>query len=137
MGLLLLPLMFLALWAIVILPQQRRVRAHNALVNVLEVGDEVMTTSGILGTITALDDEVLHLEVAPAVTLRVVRGAIARKMNEPEPEPEPEPELRADGEDASEPEGATTAEVETDLDSDLDAEPVAAVDDDTTADVEN
>src|SRR3954452_1899439 len=142
MGILILPLMFLALWAIVILPQQRRVRAHNALVNVLEVGDEVMTTSGILGTITALDDEVLHLEVAPAVTLRVVRGAIARKMNEPEPEPEPEvaTEPQDEGEDATESDGPTTAEVDTDLDTDLnseldtelDTETVAAADDDTT-----
>ena len=90
MGIIFLPLMFLALWAIVILPQQRRMRAHKALVSVLEEGDEVMTTSGILGTITALDDEVLHLEVAPGVTLRIVRAAIARRMNEPEPEPEPE-----------------------------------------------
>src|SRR3954467_11266787 len=122
MGILILPLIFLALWAIVILPQQRRGRAHNALVNGLEVGDEVMTTSGILGTITALDDEVLHLEVAPAVTLRVVRGAIARKMNEPEPEPEPElaPEPQADGEDTTDADGATTVE--------LDTESAAAVD---------
>jgi len=78
--------MFLALWVIVILPQQRRMRAHQALVAVLQEGDEVMTTSGILGTITAIDDEVLHLEVAPGVTLRIVRAAIARRMNEPEPE---------------------------------------------------
>lgn len=98
MGLIFLPLMFLALWAIVILPQQRRMRAHQALVSVLEEGDEVMTTSGIIGTITAIDDEVLHLEVAPGVTLRIVRAAIARRMNEPEPEPEPEaePEIDAD-----------------------------------------
>jgi preprotein translocase subunit YajC len=86
MGIIFLPLLFLALWAIVILPQQRRMRAHQALVSVLEEGDEVMTTSGILGTITAIDDEVLHLEVAPGVTLRIVRAAIARRMNEPEPE---------------------------------------------------
>jgi preprotein translocase subunit YajC len=85
MALLFLPLMVLGLWAIVILPQQRRMRAHQALVAVLETGDEVMTTSGILGTITAIDDEVLHLEVAPGVTLRVVRAAVARRMNEPEP----------------------------------------------------
>ena len=90
MGIIFLPLMFLALWAIVILPQQRRMRAHRALVSVLDVGDEVMTTSGILGTIVELDDEVLHLEVAPGVTLRIVRAAIARRMNEPELEPEPE-----------------------------------------------
>jgi preprotein translocase subunit YajC len=89
MGLIFLPLMFLVLWAIVILPQQRRMRAHQALVSVLQEGDEVMTTSGILGTITAIDDEVLHLEVAPGVRLRIVRAAIARKMDEPEVEPEP------------------------------------------------
>jgi preprotein translocase subunit YajC len=91
MGFIFLPLMFLVLWAIVILPQQRRVRAHRSLVSVLREGDEVMTTSGILGTITAMDDEVLHLEVAPGVRLRIVRAAIARRMNEPEPEGEPEP----------------------------------------------
>ncbi len=102
MGILILPLMFLALWAIVILPQQRRMRAHQALVARLEVGDEVMTTSGILGTITAMDDEVLHLEVAPTVTLRIVRAAIARRMNEPEPEPEPEPEVEPEAEIAPE-----------------------------------
>jgi preprotein translocase subunit YajC len=88
MGIIFLPLMFLALWAIVILPQQRRMKAHRALVSVLEVGNEVMTTSGIIGTITAIDDEVLHLEVAPGVTLRIVRAAIAQRMNQPEPEPE-------------------------------------------------
>jgi preprotein translocase subunit YajC len=87
MGFIFLPLMFLVLWAIVILPQQRRMRAHQALVSVLKEGDEVMTTSGILGTITAMDDEVLHLEVAPGIRLRIVRAAIARRMNEPEPEP--------------------------------------------------
>jgi preprotein translocase subunit YajC len=112
MGIILLPLMFLVLYLIVILPQQRRVRAHQALVNVLEVGDEVMTTSGILGTVTAMDDEVLHLEVAPGVTLRVVRGAVARRMNEPEPEPEldaaaeTEPDADADADTDSPPETA-------------------------------
>jgi preprotein translocase subunit YajC len=54
-------------------------------VSVLEEGDEVMTTSGIIGTITAIDDEVLHLEVSPGVRLRIVRAAIARRMTEPEP----------------------------------------------------
>src|SRR5689334_6194967 len=92
MALLFLPLMFLALWAIVILPQQRHMRAHQSLVSALHEGDEVMTTSGIFGTITAIDDEVLHLKVAPAVTLRIVRAAVARRVNEPEPAPAPAPE---------------------------------------------
>src|SRR3954454_11406037 len=93
MGIIFLPLMFVALWAIVILPQQRRMKAHRALVSVLEVGQEVMTTSGIIGTITAIDDEVLHLEVSPGVRLRIVRAAIARRMTEPEPEVDQEAEV--------------------------------------------
>jgi preprotein translocase subunit YajC len=60
-----------------------------------------MTTSGILGTVTAMDDEVLHLEVAPGVRLRIVRAAIARRVNEPEPEP-----VIEEIEDVGEPAGA-------------------------------
>jgi preprotein translocase subunit YajC len=82
-GVIFLAVMLLIAWLVVILPQQRRVRAHQALVATLHEGEEVMTTSGILGTITAIDDDVLRLEVAPDVELRVVRGAIARKV-EPE-----------------------------------------------------
>jgi preprotein translocase subunit YajC len=66
-------------WLVVILPQQRRVRAHQAVVAALHEGDEVMTTSGILGTIKAIDGEVLRVEVAPDVELRVVKGAVARR----------------------------------------------------------
>jgi preprotein translocase subunit YajC len=72
--------MLLLAWALVILPQQRRVRAHQAVVSALHEGDDVMTTSGILGTITSMDGDVLHLEVAPGIELRVVKGAIARRM---------------------------------------------------------
>src|SRR4051794_24751792 len=80
-------LMFLVFWVLIILPQQRRVRAHQALVRAIEVGDEVMTTSGLYGTITSLDDEDVMLEVAPGTTLRFARGAIAKHAHEPVPEP--------------------------------------------------
>ncbi len=42
---------------LLIRPQQRRVRAQQALVNAVEVGDEVMTTGGIFGTIVEIDDD--------------------------------------------------------------------------------
>jgi len=79
-GIIFLVVMLLIAWAVVILPQQRRVRAHQALVARLQAGDEVMTTSGILGKILAIDDhDVVDLEVADGVVLRVVKGAIARR----------------------------------------------------------
>jgi preprotein translocase subunit YajC len=80
-------LMFLVFWVLIILPQQRRVRAHQALVRSVEIGDEVMTTSGLYGTIASFDEDEVMLEVAPGTTLRFARGAIAKKVDEPVPEP--------------------------------------------------
>jgi preprotein translocase subunit YajC len=92
-----LALILFVAWFFVIRPQQRRVRAHQAVVASLNVGDEVMTTSGILGTIKSMDGgEVLDLEVAPGIELRVVKGAIARRMG---PEPS-ESDARQGDEDA-------------------------------------
>jgi preprotein translocase subunit YajC len=62
-------------WLLFILPQQRRIKAHQATVAALKVGDRVMTTSGMFGTITDLDDETFHLEVAPGTVVQFARGA--------------------------------------------------------------
>jgi preprotein translocase subunit YajC len=56
---------------------RRRTRQAQALQSSLGVGDEVTTTSGLLGRITALDDGVATLEVSPGVTIRFNRRAIS------------------------------------------------------------
>jgi preprotein translocase subunit YajC len=71
--------MLIVAWFFVIRPQQRRVRTHQAVVAALREGDDVMTTSGILGTIKSMDGDIVQLEVAPDLELRVVKGAIARR----------------------------------------------------------
>ncbi len=80
MGIAILVITFALMWVLFILPQQRRVRAHQALVRSVAVGDEVVTAGGLYGRITAMDDEVLRLEVSPGVELRIARGAITRKL---------------------------------------------------------
>ncbi|SRR5579885_2256453 len=82
-GVVLLALTFLAMWALFIVPQQRRVKAQRALVTSLAVGDDVMTTSGMFGTITALDDETATVRIADGVEVRFARGAMARRLTEP------------------------------------------------------
>jgi preprotein translocase subunit YajC len=72
-------------WLLFILPQQRRIRAHQAVVARLQVGDEVMTTSGMFGTITALDDETVSLEIAPGTVARFARGAVAQLTTDATP----------------------------------------------------
>ena len=53
----------------IVLPQRRRANAHRALLASLQVGDEVITIGGILGTIRDLDDEKIQLEVAEGVVV--------------------------------------------------------------------
>jgi preprotein translocase subunit YajC len=57
--------------------QRRRQKESQRLQSSLGVGDHVTTTSGLLGRITALDDEVATLEVSPGVSVRFNRRAIA------------------------------------------------------------
>lgn len=83
-ALLYLGILVVAFLLLIVRPQRRQMAAHRALVASLEVGDEVVTTGGIYGKITGIDDGVLDLEVSPGVVLRVARGAIAQRTG-PEP----------------------------------------------------
>ena len=66
------------MYALLIRPQQKRVREQQALVRETEVGDEVMTSSGIYGIVTELEDDTLLIEVAEGIEMRMARGAVAR-----------------------------------------------------------
>jgi preprotein translocase subunit YajC len=76
-SLLFLPLLVI-LYVVMVRPQQKRIRAQRTLVATIEVGDEVITTAGMFGTITDLDDEVATLEIAEGVEVRIARAAIGR-----------------------------------------------------------
>ena len=63
----------------VVVPR-RRIRAVEALQSQLREGDEIMTTGGLFGRITRLDQDTFELEVAPGTTVRFARLAIARRI---------------------------------------------------------
>lgn len=65
-------------YALLIVPQRRQMRAHRSLVSTLQVGDEVITSAGLFGRITDLDDSVVFLEVAPGVEVRVARNSVGQ-----------------------------------------------------------
>ena len=85
--LLALAITFGLMWVLLILPQQRRMRAHQAVVASLQAGDEVVTAGGVYGTIMSVDEETLAVEVAPGVVLRVLRSAVSQRIS-PEEEVE-------------------------------------------------
>ena len=77
---------FLLLWLIVVRPQRKRQNQQRALVNELQVGDEVLTAGGIYGTVSRLDEDEVTVEIAPRTEVRVARRAIAGVIQEPESE---------------------------------------------------
>lgn len=65
---------------LIIRPQRTRARRHQELVSSLEVGDEVQTIGGILGTIEYMDDETVVLQTEGGGRLRVLRRALGDKV---------------------------------------------------------
>jgi preprotein translocase subunit YajC len=82
-SLIILPIMLVLMYLLVIRPQQRRMREHQALVSSLQVGDEVVSSAGMYGRIVQLGDEVITLDVADGVHIRLARAAIGRRIAEP------------------------------------------------------
>ena len=88
-GLLILAILLAAFWFILVRPQRSRAREQQQLVQDLEPGDEIVSAGGLYGTIRQIDGEVLQVEIAPGLTVRMARAAIAGIV-ETEEEDEPE-----------------------------------------------
>lgn len=71
----------LAMYFLLIRPQRRRQREQVSLQRSIEVGDEIMTTSGMYGFVTGFDGDIAWVEVDDNVQIRVARQAIQRKVD--------------------------------------------------------
>jgi preprotein translocase subunit YajC len=87
------------MWLLLVRPQRRRQLQQARMQDEIEVGDDVLTAGGIHGTVQEIDDEIVHVEIAPGTTVRLDRRAVAAVAQEPEPEPEklPNPEQTVPG----------------------------------------
>ena len=73
-------------WFKVVRPQQRRQKDVVRLQESIQVGQHVMMSSGIYGTVVSLADDRARLEIAPGTQIDIARAAIA-KVDEPLPQP--------------------------------------------------
>ena len=71
----------LAMYFLMIRPQRKRMRDQQSMQSSLEVGDEVLTASGIYGFITAFEDDRIWIEIDDDVQIRVNRGFIQGKVD--------------------------------------------------------
>ena len=73
---------FLAMFAVVyflmIRPQQKKMKEQQKMISALQHGDEVITTSGILGKITGITEKVVTLEIADNVRIKILKSQVAQ-----------------------------------------------------------
>ncbi|MFZ4717789.1 MAG: preprotein translocase subunit YajC [Ilumatobacteraceae bacterium] len=74
-------IMGVAMYFLIIRPQKKRQREAVQLQSSIEVGDEVMTTSGVYGFVTSFEGDIAWLEIDDDVQIRIARQAIQRKVD--------------------------------------------------------
>lgn len=81
---------FIAIFAIfyflLIRPQQKKVKEHQAMVEAVRRGDQVVTQGGLIGKVSKVrDDGELEVEIAPNVNVRVIKHTIQSVRSKTEP----------------------------------------------------
>jgi preprotein translocase subunit YajC len=96
--LIIMALMLGVMYVLMIRPQRQRQAQQQSMIDDAGVGDDVLTTGGIYGTITRVEGDDVVVELAPSLTVHMTRRGIAAVLP-PEEEDEDE-ELEDDEEDA-------------------------------------
>ncbi len=73
-------LMGLVFYFLILRPQSKKAKDHQAMLGDLKKGDDVVTTGGVLGRISGFKDDEVTLQVQEGVRLRVLRSAISGKQ---------------------------------------------------------
>jgi preprotein translocase subunit YajC len=73
-------LIFVIFYFLMIRPQQRRVKEHQASIAAVKKGDEVITGGGIRGKVTKVGDDEAEVEIANGVKVRVVKSTISQVL---------------------------------------------------------
>jgi preprotein translocase subunit YajC len=74
--------MFLVFWLLMIRPQAKRQKEQKLFQESLDKNNDVVTSSGILGRISKIEDTIVTLEVSPKVYIRVTKNAISKELTE-------------------------------------------------------
>jgi preprotein translocase subunit YajC len=73
-------LTFVVLYFVMIRPQMKRQKEHKAMIDALAKGDPVVTSGGLIGKVTHLEDSIVTIEVAAGVEVKVQRPAITQVL---------------------------------------------------------
>src|SRR6478609_8866364 len=75
-------LLAVAFFFLIVRPQRRQLAARRALVQAVEVGDEIITAGGIYGVVQSIDEDTMQVEIAPGVVMTLAREAVAQRRHD-------------------------------------------------------
>ena len=70
-------LMFVIFYFLLIRPQQKKAKDHQTMIGNLKKGDRVLTSGGIYGQITAIDESIATVEIADKVRVKITRSSVS------------------------------------------------------------
>ena len=73
-------LIFVVFYFLLIRPQTKRAKEHQAMIKALEVGAEVVTAGGIIGKVTEVSEQFLTVEIADNVSVKVQRHTVSQVL---------------------------------------------------------
>lgn len=73
-------IMFAIMYFLMIRPQQKKQKQHQAMMGALEKGDEVMTTGGIVGRVAKVQDQFITLTISEGVEIKFQKASISQTL---------------------------------------------------------
>ena len=70
-------LMFAIFYFLLIRPQQKKAKLHKEMIATIKKGDRVVSSGGLHGMVTGITDDLVTMEIAPKVRVKISRGSIA------------------------------------------------------------
>ena len=85
-----------AFYFLIVRPQRRQSMIRRQLLNAVDVGDEIITSGGIYGTVISIDEDSLEVLIAEGIVIKLARGAVAAKVGPDAPDDDPAPTTDGD-----------------------------------------
>jgi preprotein translocase subunit YajC len=74
-------LMFVIFYFLLIRPQQKKAKMHKQMLSAIKKGDRVVSSGGLQGVVTGITDDVVTVEIAPKVRVKISRGSVSGILN--------------------------------------------------------
>ncbi len=78
---------FIIFYFLLIRPQQKKIKMHQKMVDAVKKSDNIITSSGIYGSVASVGDTTLEIKIADNVRIKILKSAVSEVISSPESSP--------------------------------------------------